>query len=480
MSRLASMISEYDTIFALSTPAGGAIALIRVSGDMTRKAIASLFTGKLIHRRSSYGEIRFGGDLIDTCNVTFFESPHSYTGEDMAEIGVHGSHAVVEAVFDALTSLGLRRAEAGEFTKRAFLNGKLDLAQADAVMDMISSKAELSRKAAANQLEGDLSRRIGDIYERLTAAAALISATIDFPDEMDAITDSSAVIEELRKIRNELRDLANNGLRFSLLREGARVALVGRPNAGKSSLLNALIGKDRAIVTPIAGTTRDTIEAPASVCGIPVIFIDTAGVRSAADAIEAIGVQRTKAEIAKADLVLALFDGSSELMNEDIELLHIVSSCRILPVVTKADVFDMDSLKLDLSLLEKSICTDNEICKEAISSCDPVQRSSSYSHRSLPAPIFISSLTGEGLDKLRTEIAAMLIPSGESAIVTNRRHIDELSFAADALDSAIMTYELDCIATDIRNAMLHVGAITGDTADEDVIDAVFSKFCVGK
>ncbi len=443
--------SDFDTIFALSTPVGGALAVIRVSGAQTLAAVSARFDGTTAHRRCSFGHILDeNGSAIDECTVTYFASPHSYTGEDCAEITVHGSYAVVNAVLGSLGAFGLRPAEAGEFTKRAFLNGKLDLCMAEAVMDIISSSTEAARRAASDQLNGGLSRRVNALYNSLTQTAAYIDAVLDFPDEMeDDLAASEDLAEKLRTVLAELETLINNGDACRVLREGARVVIFGRPNAGKSSLFNALLEHDRAIVSQEAGTTRDIVEERISVEGVPVVLVDTAGVRSAEGHAEAMGVDRALAELDRASLILAVFDSSSPLTEEDAALLERTERSRSIAVLTKADISPVISPDEDGLFM------------------------------GMPA-VVTSVISGIGLQELRQCMAMRLLPSDETAIVTNSRHIEALRSAALSLRSALCEPLPECRAADIRDAMGQLGVITGREVSDDIIDSIFATFCVGK
>lgn len=439
-----------DLIYALATPVGGAIAVVRLSGTGAKKLLYTVFTGRGAPREMAYGRIvNEAGEPLDQAMAAFFPAPRSYTGEDMAELYLHGGQTTVRRVL-ALLGRHARGARPGEFTERAFLNGKLDLAQAEAVMDLINAGAERSANSALAQLTGRLSERIAAVEAQLLDALSGLEAAIDYPEELeDDVT--SALPGVLAAAEAELAALIGAGLSGRVLREGARVALIGRPNAGKSSLLNALAGAERAIVTQFAGTTRDVLEEAVSMDGIPVTLFDTAGIRAADDPVERIGVERARRAAERADLLLLCFDAAAPLSEEDEALLAETAGRSRLAVCCKGD----------LPALWEA---------EALSP---------YGIEALA----VSAETGEGLAALRRAIAARIAPAAESALVTNARHIEALQRAAasvsDAEKSAGGT-EAELVATDLREALAALGQITGREASADLIERIFSKFCVGK
>ncbi len=439
-----------DLIYALATPVGGAIAVVRLSGTGAKKLLYTVFTGRGAPREMAYGRIvNEAGEPLDQAMAAFFPAPRSYTGEDMAELYLHGGQTTVRRVL-ALLGRHARGARPGEFTERAFLNGKLDLAQAEAVMDLINAGAERSANSALAQLTGRLSERIAALEAQLLDALSGLEAAIDYPEELeDDVT--SALPGVLAAAEAELAALIGAGLSGRVLREGARVALIGRPNAGKSSLLNALAGAERAIVTQFAGTTRDVLEEAVSMDGIPVTLFDTAGIRAADDPVERIGVERARRAAERADLLLLCFDAAAPLSEEDEALLAETAGRSRLAVCCKGD----------LPALWEA---------EALSP---------YGIEALA----VSAETGEGLAALRRAIAASIAPAAESALVTNARHIEALQRAAasvsDAEKSAGGT-EPELVATDLREALAALGQITGREASADLIERIFSKFCVGK
>ena len=452
------MIDEQLTIFAPSTPSGGAVAMVRISGAETRRLLEKYLRpagGSFEPRMMTLARlVDEDGALIDECCAVFYRAPRSYTGEDMAEIFTHGSPAVLRKLFMLLSAeKNVRPADAGEFTKRAFLNGKTDLSGAEAVMDLISAGTELARRAASSQLSGGLRERIDGLYERLLDISAYLSAVIDYPDEMeDEAMAGGELLRRIRSVADDVGRLIENGLASRVLREGARVAILGEPNSGKSSLLNALLLRERAIVTPFAGTTRDTIEESADLNGVPVVFVDTAGIRQASDPVERLGVERSLREADIARAALWLHECGTPADDAELAALRSVNCQNILVVLTKSDLCSVPS---------------------------PGESKAFEGMRT----VLVSSKTGEGLERLKGVLASLLHSTDEPAIVTNTRHIAALQAAASSLasaESAVCGAGLDCCATDIAEALEHIGSVTGRTASEDVIDGIFSRFCVGK
>lgn len=437
------MRNSEDTIYAPSTSIGGAIAVLRVSGPRAKE------TARIFDRgfASEPGMMRFvrvqdDKEPIDDAMAVYFSAPASYTGEDMVEIDCHGGHQTVQRILGLLSGLGFRPAEGGEFTRRAFLNGKMDLAQAEAVMDIITADAEQSRKAALNQLHGSVSRAIHDVEDVLLDALSGIDAAIDYPDEAEE--DCIARLpEQLGAGRSKAERLLADGRRGRVLRDGLRVVILGRPNTGKSSLMNALAGFERAIVTDIAGTTRDVLDERLSFDGVPVRLIDTAGIREATDRAEQIGVDRALDEMRRADVQLVLLDGSAPLTAEDKTLIE---------------------------------TTENGIPRIlVVNKCD-LPRQTDYA-----GAISISAKTGQGLEELKREVLRLAAPQdADCNAITNERHLHALEQACAALCSAEQAEELDCKATDIRAALQALGSITGTDVDATVIDRIFERFCVGK
>ncbi|MCH5278545.1 MAG: tRNA uridine-5-carboxymethylaminomethyl(34) synthesis GTPase MnmE [Christensenellaceae bacterium] len=446
-------INTNDTIFALSTPVGGAIAVFRVSGSFALPVLRKIFDGRIENRMLCHGRIHRGEAVLDDTMAVFFKGPHSYTGEDMFEINLHGSYAVCASVSNLLAENGLRRAEPGEFTKRAFLNGKMDLVQADAVMDLILTETERSANAALEQLSGGLSRRIAGIEDGLIDLMSELSAAMDYPEEMEDET-LSAVPDAVDRAVKSLGELISNGNCSRILREGARVVILGRPNVGKSSLFNALVNSERAIVTEIAGTTRDVLEEHVNLNGIPLRLVDTAGIHDTDDVVESIGVERALAEAETAELTLLVFDGGEELTEWDTKLLERTKELQTMLVINKADSF-RNGCELTADTL-------NELRPNADINV-------------------ISCASGEGLSALKEKIAMQLGASeSERAIVTNERHIECMSRAVSELVEVRDLQQTDLIANGIGEALMHLGEITGRTVSEEVLDRIFERFCVGK
>ncbi len=432
-----------DTIYAPSSAIGGAIALIRISGENAGRTAALLSRDpSLCPRELTHASLCLNGELIDDCMAAFFPAPRSYTGESMMELNVHGGMQTVQSVLGALASLGFRPAEPGEFTKRAFLNGKMDLSAAEAVMDVINADAEQSLKAALLQLHGSIKCEIEHVESLLLDALSGIDAAIDYPDEAEQDT-IEALPNSLAAAIARVNTLVSESRRGRVLRDGLRVAIIGRPNVGKSSLMNALLGTERAIVTAIAGTTRDVIDEKISLSGVPVRLVDTAGIREAADEAERIGVDRARAALQQADVVCLVLDASASQTQEDEALIRETAQSKRIILLNKCDL----PIKIDFD-------------------CDSIR---------------VSAKTGEGLDALKRSLLALAAPErADGAYITNERHIRALEQALNALRDAAVARELDCAATDVKNALHFLGSITGTDVDATVIDRIFERFCVGK
>ena len=430
-----------DTICAPSTAIGGAVALVRVSGPLCSRIAGEMLDRDVTNtpRMMRFVRMRDGERVLDDGMACFLPGPSTYTGEDMLELSCHGGSRTVARILERLSRTGARPAEPGEFTRRAFLNGKMDLSEAEAVMDVVSARAEESLKAALDQLHGKLSERITAIEELLLDSLSAIDAAVDYPDEVEEDV-ASVLPSSLTKAQGEIDALIAEGRVGRVLREGVYVALVGRPNVGKSSLLNALIGVDRAIVTDLPGTTRDILDEETAFFGVPVRLVDTAGIRDSGDIVEQIGVDRAKAALDRADVVVLLLDGTQALTAEDQNLLSITEGKTRLILRSKGDL---------------------------------LQGTDGFGE------LTVSAKTGEGLDELKRRIVAQ---SGarEGAAITNERHIQALENAAAALAHAQRADELTLVATEVRDALHHLGTITGRDVDADRIDRIFSRFCVGK
>ncbi len=459
-----------DTIAAIATPLGsGGLAVIRISGPRALAVADRAFTPVGPHsqppsRAAShtihYGKVRRDGKQVDEVLCAVMRAPRTFTREDVVEITCHGGVLATKTVFDTVLECGARPALPGEFTQRAFLNGRIDLAQAEAVADLIHARTERALTAANEQLAGKLSQRINQLRDELMLTLAHLEAHLDFPEE-DIAPDTRAQLEN-RMARGiafmvELLRTAEEG---QLLRRGIRAAIIGRPNAGKSSLLNQLLGHDRAIVSPIAGTTRDTIEETANVRGIPVVFIDTAGLREARDEIESEGIRRSRESLARAELILHVLDAGEPLQGEDEKLLSEFADKKRIIIRNKMD-------------LPVKLVFPSEI----------------QNPKSENVPLVdVSSKSGEGIETLKDTIKSLVWSGGVTAemaqVTINSRHQDALKRASASLRLALEALRADAslefVALDLRQGIAAVGEIVGKTTTEDLLDAVFGQFCIGK
>ncbi len=461
-----------DIIAAISTgSAATAIGIVRVSGEGCFAACDRVFralNGKAFSehpaRSMIYGDmLDAAGRVIDRGLAVRFPGPHSYTGEDSAEFHCHGSPVVLREVLEALFAAGARQAKAGEFTRRAFLNGQLDLTQAEAVIDLIDAETAVAARNAAAQLDGGLRRKLEPIQDALLEISSRFYAVVDYPDEDIEDIQPEEIADALQTAEEQLCRLLATCRRGKVLKSGVRTAIVGRPNAGKSSLLNALAGYDRAIVTDIPGTTRDTVEESVVCGGTLLRLIDTAGIRETEDTVERIGVERSRAAMESADLVLAVVDGSKPVTEEDMPFLLSAARCpRWILIWSKQDLTPADAF-LDF----------------------PVPLSMEY--HSPAAVVQLSSLTGAGLDKLEFAVAE-LFPvgsEGESgSLLTDQRQEEAAQRAADAVRRSAEALEggltPDAVLTDVEAALDALGELTGRTAKEEIVSRIFERFCVGK
>jgi tRNA modification GTPase len=449
------MYSTEDTIVAIATPAGrGAIGVVRISGPSAAAVASGLLrlSVPLQPRHATFA--RTHGDHVV---ATYFPAPHSYTGQDGVEISAHGSPVVLRQIVEQAMVLGARLAEPGEFTLRAFLNGRIDLVQAEAVADLIDAATPLQARAAFDQLEGTLTGRIREIDSELFDLIAKLEASLDFPDEGYHFVDAGAAGNALRAIERDLATLLCEARRGRLIREGARVVIVGKPNVGKSSLFNALVGSTRAIVTATPGTTRDLVTEAADVDGLRIEFVDTAGVRETTDEVESEGVARARGAWATADLVLMVLDISAPLEEEDFALLRASGD---IPQVIVANKCDLPAEWRDADVA--------------------------------PALVAVSSKTGDGLDALRAEIHARLeganpATARDSAAVTNVRHAAllqrarlALRRAVDAVDAPAGPVAEEFVLTDLQDARAALEEVTGKRTSDDLLHHIFSRFCIGK
>ena len=449
--------AQNDTIAAQATPTGeGGVAIVRISGPACREVLTRVFAAEngrpLAPRRLTFGQILDGESAIDEAMAVLMPAPHSYTREDVAEIQCHGSQALVSRILALLLRAGARMAAPGEFTYRAFLNGRIDLAQAEAVMRMIRAGSERAMRSAHRQMEGGVSSFVRQAREAITEVLAGLSAAVDFPDEIEETLASGQISERCADIAARLR-AACDARAGRIDDEGLRVVLAGRPNAGKSTLLNALVGGERAIVTDVPGTTRDTLTESITVRGVRIVLTDTAGLRDTDDPVERIGVTRARQAIEQADVRALVLDASLPLTSEDRDALGGLSPQLI--VLTKGD--------LPTSVGEEEILAQ---------------------FPGVPA-IMVCARTGEGMELLRDALTSFAPEeAGESCALTQARHVEAALRACDSLDDAVRAiadgYPLDMAAIDLSAALDALGEITGETMRESVIDEVFSRFCVGK
>ena len=453
-----------NTIAAISTAPGiGGIGIIRMSGDNCFDVLDKIFKQKNIQNIEEikgysikYGTIIDGEEIVDEVLVSYFKAPKSYTAENMCEIISHGGVVIMNKILDLCIRTGADLAEPGEFTKRAFLNGRMDLSQAEAVIDIINAKTDKEAKISLEQLEGNLSEKITNIRKIIISVMADIEATIDYPEyDLEEVTNAKIlkILDEVDIILDSLEKSFYNG---KILREGISTAIIGRPNAGKSSLLNLILNEERAIVTDIEGTTRDTIEEYISIDGVPLKIIDTAGIRNASDEVERIGVQKAIEIAKKSDVVIAIFDISRPLNKEDNDILELLKDKNSIILLNKIDL-------------------DRKVSLDEI--------------KSINKPIVeISTKTREGLDALYEEISNLFklkeIANDGETIITNVRHKNIIINSRKNLGKARETIRnnmpIDIISGHLKEILEELGKITGETVTEDVIAEIFSKFCLGK
>lgn len=446
------------TICAIATAPGNAgISIIRMSGDTSLMILQRVFSKKQLEPRvMTLGTIS-DGEPIDRVLAVYFAAPASYTGEDMVEIHCHGGMIVTKQILDLLLKNGAQPAEPGEFSKRAFLNGKMDVSQAEAVSELISSLSEKSAKMSMRQLSGELGSKVSKMQDELTDVLASIHTALAYPEEDLEESIISDAIEKADFLLDEIRSLIDSFKRGKLMREGAKVAIAGKPNVGKSSLLNAILGEQRAIVTHIPGTTRDVISEYYNIRGLPIQLVDTAGIRKTDDIVEKIGVERSIEALNTADITLLIFDASKELSEQDVEIaLKAKSQGEVIAVLNKSDL-------------------------------EPKLSTKEISDKLNLQPHLISAKTGEGVDALLDEMYISIMSDdalAEGVTITNARHAAALKEAASALESAKegaeLGVDLDCVSIDINDAWSALGKITGVTLSEEIVDRIFEKFCLGK
>lgn len=445
-----------DTIVAVSTALGdGAISIIRMSGKDSLNIINKVFKEKDLLTVPShtihYGHIVYDNEVIDEVLITVMRAPKSYTTEDVVEINTHGSIAVVNKIMEVLLILGCRLAQPGEFTKRAFLNGRIDLTQAEGVMDLINSETELSRKLAINEISGNVSKKIVDLRKRIIDLIANIEVNIDYPEYEDIeVVTLSKIKGEIKVIKDELLSILKLSEDGKILKDGIKTVILGKPNVGKSSLLNALLEEEKAIVTSVKGTTRDIVEGSIIIGGIKLNLIDTAGIRKSSDEVERIGIEKSLRLINEAELVLLVLDGSEELTDEDKFLLNETNDKKRIVIINKAD-------------LERKNKYDGEV-------------------------ISLSTKTGEGTDALKEKIKALFnvgsFMNKNLTFFTNARQISLLKLALEAVKEVELGVndgrEIDMLEMDLKQACERLGDVVGANYSEDLLDNLFSQFCLGK
>lgn len=455
-----------STIASISTAPGiGGIGIIRMSGEKTFEILEKIFKPKTYQKIEDikgytikYGHIVEDNEIIDEVLVSYFKAPRSYTTENMCEINSHGGNVIVKRILELCLKNGADLAEPGEFTKRAFLNGRIDLAQAESVIDVINAKSEKEAKSGIKQLEGYLSKEIQDIKQEILDVLVNIEVSIDYPEYDTPEVQEKEIYEMITSVRKSLEKLEKSFDNGKILKEGIKTAIIGKPNAGKSSLLNAILKEDRAIVTDIAGTTRDTIEEFVTINGIPLNLVDTAGIREASDEVEKIGVEKSIKQANNADLIIAIFDSSKDLTDEDIEILKLIENKKAIILLNKSD--------LDAKI--------NENDSRFTNISDNI--------------IKISALNKTGIDLLYEKISDLFnlneINLDNDVLITNIRHkniisksLVNVSKAKDALDKKL---PIDIVTIYIKDILEDLGEITGEVVTEDIINEIFSKFCLGK
>ena len=452
-----------QTVAAISTPQNtGGIGIIRVSGDEAVEICSKVFapTGKrnlteLKGYNAAHGYVMYKDERVDECVALVFRAPKSYTGENVVELSCHGGLFVLKKVLRAVLEAGAEPAEAGEFTKRAFLNGKIDLTEAEAVMGIINAQGEEGAKVALNTLDGALSKKIAELNHRLLSASAQMAAWVDYPDEDIEELSDSVLLDTLREVKNQLEGLLSRFDAGSAVTKGVETAIVGKPNVGKSALMNLLSGFSRSIVTDIAGTTRDVVEQTVNLGSVLLHLADTAGIHETEDVVESIGVDRAKEKIERATLVLAVFDKSRELTEADEEILSLCKNKRAVAILNKSDL----ELKADIDKIKSAIADSVDLC----------------------------ALSGDGLSALR-EITERLLCVNEldtsAAVLSTERQrkntLEAVTAIDEAIDGILMGMTMDAINVCVDTAVSSLLQMTGEKATDAVVNEVFSQFCVGK
>ncbi len=454
----------FDTIAAISTANGeGGIGIVRISGDKSLEILSKIFVTKsgkkaeeLKSHTINYGNIVHNGKIIDEVLVSVMLAPRSYTTENMVEINCHGGYLVTHKILEIVLENGARAADKGEFTKRAFMGGRIDLTQAEAVIDLITAKTEKSITVSADHLRGDLKEKISELKKKLLDVAAHVNVVIDYPEEGIDEPMPEHLINNLKEVYKSADNLIKSYNKGKKIKEGIKTAIVGRPNVGKSSLLNSLLKEERAIVTHIPGTTRDIIEEVININGIPLVLVDTAGIRETEDIVENIGVEKSKEMIEKADLILFVLDSSQKAEEEDWVIYDKIKNKKVITILNKCD----KEKKIEIEKFEK-----------------------------LKEIIYISAKENIGIENMEEKIYSFITEeeiesSSEEIIITNSRHRAALERTKKSVENIFETIEngfpMDLVAVDLRDALDNLSEITGEISTEDLLDHVFKNFCVGK
>ncbi len=455
----------FDTIAAISTPRGeGGIGIVRISGDEALLILSKIFkpaSGKEIDELKNFS-VNYGnlfdefGSIVDEVLVNIMKGPKTYTKEDIVEINCHGGYLITEKVLELVLRNGARYAEQGEFTRRAFINGRIDLTQAEAVMDIIHSKTEKGISISLDQLRGDLREQIKRFKGLLLDVAAHVNVVLDYPEEGIDDPLPENLVDNLKEVYRSANELIASYDKGKMIKEGVKTAILGKPNVGKSSLLNSLLREERAIVTHIAGTTRDVIEEVININGIPLVLVDTAGIRKTDDIVENIGVERSIQQIKKADLILFVVDGSEEIQEDDLSIYNEIKGKNIIGILNKSDLKRV----ADISKLPE-----------------------------IDTWIGISARENIGIQNMEDMIYSFIVSgqvedSSQNLVITNVRHKTALEKTKDSIDNIFETLEIglpmDLIAVDLKEAMDSLSEVTGEISSEDLLDHIFSNFCVGK
>lgn len=456
---------QMDTIVAVSTPPGrGGIGIVRLSGPLATQIVQPMLRMRhpLQHQQARFAEILdpVTQQKLDEAVVTYFAAPHSYTGEDVIEVAAHGSPVILEMLVNSALSAGARLAEPGEFTQRAFLSGRIDLTQAEAVRDLIEAQTLYQARVAAQQMEGALSRRVKPLKKQLVDLIVLLEAGIDFAEDDIEVTAKGEILRRLAAVRAPLQAVADSFLHGRIVHAGLTLAIVGRANAGKSSLFNCIVERERAIVTPAPGTTRDLVKERVSLGGIPVELVDTAGLRDTQDEAERIGIRKSREALADADIVLLVLDATQALAPEETELLAALKDRRAIAIVNKID------LAADLPL---------DPVDPMVPAFDPATM------------VRTSALSGEGIEELKARILALVRGNhgeAESGMLTNIRHSRAVTAALESLAKAEEAVERniphEMVLLDLYEALRHLDSLTGETTADDILNQIFSTFCIGK